>query len=446
MAKKKSKTRTRTKSSAVSTTSRKARASTAGLWNIASSANSIMGGEIVKLLVARKKNTDIAEDDRLLQEILEWAKGQVKQKVIEDKLGKAVPNLEDLFNLELAFAISTSVLPGYATLDAKHIKGINDAITEIEKYCIDPSKKRPINFMLNASPGAGKSHFVGCIAKRMKTPYRIESVGYNMATMENYSELAPALDEARNLKVDDKMPLLFLDEFDTEPSFYALLLPLMWDGEVNLGDRKLRIGRCIIVLAGSDEKLRKELKNARRMEIPDEIDFKDKKKLPDLISRINGGEISIPPFSDSNRNIARKPDKVCIAVALLRKKFGKDLTTVPVAFLRFVARTYFQHGVRSIEHLVGELPFETRSKLSFNQDIPEMESQDSLLESNLAYHLGSSTDVRGVHTNWTGSWANNFDVSVGVEHCEIFVSTNESDKITSHSVMARLSQIRAMCR
>ena len=50
------------------------------------------------------------------------------------------------------------------------------------------------------------------------------------------------MDAVRNFKVLDKMPILFPDEFDSDPSKYALLLPLLWDGEVHVGHRDLKTG------------------------------------------------------------------------------------------------------------------------------------------------------------------------------------------------------------
>jgi len=53
-------------------------------------------------------------------------------------------------------------------------------------------------------------------------------------------------------------------------------------------------------------------------------------KLIDLLSRINGGVVPIPPFYDAAKGIDRRPDKVCVAVQILRQRFGHKLRTVPL--------------------------------------------------------------------------------------------------------------------
>jgi len=56
--------------------------------------------------------------------------------------------------------------------------------------------------------------------------------------------MIPFLDRARNEAVESRTPLLFLDEFDSFPSKnYPLLLPLMWDGRLSLGNVSFRSER-----------------------------------------------------------------------------------------------------------------------------------------------------------------------------------------------------------
>jgi MoxR-like ATPase len=116
-----------------------------------------------------------------------------------------------------------------------------------------------------ASSGAGKSHFIECLAARMANR-DLRPITYNMAAMERSEDLIQPLDTARNLKVEDKLPLLFLDEFDASPKNYAVLLPLLWDGEIHLGHRDLKLGKLIIVLAGSKPNMPDMIEAARSMQ------------------------------------------------------------------------------------------------------------------------------------------------------------------------------------
>src|SRR5207248_2329447 len=130
----------------------------------------------------------------------------------------------------------------------------------------DASQRRPLNFLMLASPGAGKSHFIKCIASQLGDR-NIGAITFNMVGLQRLEDLIPALDAARNVKVEDRLPLLFLDEFDAHVENTALLLPLLWDGQVTVGQHDLRLGKIVVVLAGSDPTLPLAMEQARSMRV-----------------------------------------------------------------------------------------------------------------------------------------------------------------------------------
>src|SRR5581483_7503735 len=147
----------------------------------------------------------------------------------------------------LAIAKSESLLKGYATLDEPHRAEIANLMQQITAYLRDATRKRPLNALMLAAPGAGKSHFIKQLAGAMKAE-RVQAVTFNMATMQSPDDMAQPIDELRNLKVNDRFPLLFLDEFDSDASSYPALLPLLWEGALHIGHRDLRLGKAVIVL------------------------------------------------------------------------------------------------------------------------------------------------------------------------------------------------------
>ncbi len=176
--------------------------------------------------------------------------------------------------------------------------------------------------------------------------------------MERNENLAYPLDAARNLKVQDHLPLLFLDEFDSNPDNYGRLLPLLWDGDMHVGHRDLKLGKVVIVLAGSKSDLPTIINAARSMQT--EVDNETpSSKLVDLLSRINGGELVIPRLDDVKEGRDRRIDKICIAIGLLKQRFGDQLESEPRSLLRFIATTRFRYGVRSIVHLIDVIPHRT---------------------------------------------------------------------------------------
>lgn len=207
------------------------------------------------------------------------------------------------------------------------------------------------------------------------------------------------MDAVRNLKVLDKTPILFLDEFDSDPDKYALLLPLLWDGEVHVGHRDLKTGKVVIILAASGASIEEAMKNAKSMQ---KIAPVEGSKLVDLLSRINGGEFSIPELDAIDEGRDRRTDKVCIAISLLKQRYGENLETIPWCFLNFIALTKFRYGVRSITHLVELLPPIDKDNPSIKVEKLPFQTVERLKSSSLAYHLISEDGPAAVMERWKG--------------------------------------------
>ena len=284
-----------------------------------------------------------------LEELLERARMIVTtaNDNIRDRILKDKPTDERSVADEIV--TSRELLQKYATLHWDHFKGIMKAQIDILSYHRDKTRQRPLNLLLQAPPGSGKSHFVKCVAATMDN---VKVISFNMAGATGVGDLAVPLEYARNSKIDGNLPLLFLDEFDTNEKNYGVLLPLLWDGELTVASHVLRLGRAVIVLAGSGKVLSEAVKagkNTQQEDLYKGIEMPA--KLLDLLSRINGPELEIPPLDDKATEIDRSVDKVCIAVLLLLKRFPY-LETVPWALLHFIGRTKYRHGVRSISHIV----------------------------------------------------------------------------------------------
>ena len=338
-----------------------------------------------------KKFRELDENKRILE----------SAKIVAATVIDASQNPDALF--ALAINESQNLLPGYATLDLTHRLQIKSLIGQISDYLRDSTRKRPLNALMLASPGAGKSHFIRRLAVAMAKE-QVQAVTFNMATMQSTDDMAQPIDELRNLKVNDRFPLLFLDEFDSDTSRYASLLPLLWDGELHVGHRDLRLGKAVIVLAGSSPDLPKIMNHSATMRIDGEAsgDERPSGKLVDLLSRINGGVIEIPDFDLRTEDRDRRVDKVCVAVALLKARFGSNLEEIPRSLLRFIGHTHFRYGVRSIAHLVDLLASKSLHDKTLKiaeGDLP-MRDEASLKDSSLRLHLLDKDQGFGIVNRW----------------------------------------------
>jgi hypothetical protein len=336
--------------------------------------------------VALKEEDRVTESRRIIQEM-----------VID---GNSIPDAR----VGLAVETSESLLKGYGTLDDPHRTEIKTLIQQITSYLQDPTRKRPLNALMLAAPGAGKSHFIKQLAGRMKDE-RVQAVTFNMATMQSNDDLAQPVDELRNLKVNDRFPLLFLDEFDSDASRYPAMLPLLWDGEFQIGHRDLKLGKAVIVLAGSHPDLPKTMDQSAKMQLETDSAsevHRSTGKLIDLLSRINGGVINIPDLDLRTDKRDRRVDKVCVAIALMKGRFGHKLSKMPRSLLRFIAHTKFRYGVRSIAHLIDVIDTNALDGNTLKGGLLRLpfENENLLRSSSLRLHLLDKDQAFGIVNRW----------------------------------------------
>lgn len=338
---------------------------------------------------------------RSLEEMLKDRLDRARAVVIKEVINRD-ENEEDEIDLVGAFNDSSRLLGDYVTLDWPHYQAIRRLRTEISKYAGDRSRRRPLNIMMHAEPGSGKSHLVKSLAASISS-YNTVAIDYNMAGLQSIEDLLQPLDTVRNAKVQDKLPILFLDEFDSDPSRYPLLLPLMWDGELNIAHRNLKLGKLVIILAGSSNDINTAMVAAKGMQITTAMAADG--KLIDLVSRINGGELDIPPLDLVTSERDRRADKVCLTISLLKSRFGAELELIPVSLLRFVSNTKFRYGVRSLAHFIDLIqPFandtEDKKQLLPAQLRFPLNSIPTLRDSSLAYHVFSEDGAAAIIDHW----------------------------------------------
>jgi hypothetical protein len=134
-------------------------------------------------------------------------------------------------------------------------------------------------------------------------------------------------------------------------------------------------------------------------------------KLPDLLSRINGGELSIPGLDEIAHPRDRRVDKVCLTIALINQRFP-NLTVVPWALLGFVAHTRFRYGVRSISHLIDLIPSQDEKKQGLAVEDLQFPLNDVaiLKNSSLAFHLVAEDGPAAVINMWKSFASNSTSV------------------------------------
>ena len=364
-----------------------------------------------------KKKVIPRKNKKGMEDRYKKARQDIAHAILEEDMPSEMIDISD------SYQKSRILLGNYVTLDWQHRQDILRIINKIKQYAEDDTRRRPLNIIMQAEPGSGKSHMVDCLARKIDTRHAT-AVNFNMASLQSIDDLTQPLDAVRNLKVVDRLPILFLDEFDSNPDNFSMLLPLMWDGELQISHRNLMLGKLVIILAGSGKNIEQVMRSAKAMQtIPDTKET----KLVDLLSRINGGELEIPGLETVSGERDRRIDKVCLTIALLQNRFSDKIETIPWALLRFVVMSKFRYGVRSIAHLVDIIsPLnEGASSLQLaDLNIP-LQSVSVLRDSSLAYHVFSEDGPAAIIELWNECCKS--DIAVRVKK-----HTDEEDYFTEN--------------
>lgn len=239
---------------------------------------------------------------------------------------------------------SGKALQGFVTLDISLVTAIDEVLQDFQDYINDKTRKRPHNLLMLAEPGGGKSHLVSCLARSLELPL----VSGNLSAADSAGVLTHVANEARNFKAQDSVPLVFLDEVDSNPLHYSTLLPLLWDGELFVLGQSMKVGRCIVVCAARRSNVETHL-------TPSEPVVSTKTahsaKVSDFLSRFDAGTLEIHSINSDERSL----DKLVIAAKLLRQRFS-DAKYVSLGLLQFFSHLPVRHEVRSLEFMVNLIP------------------------------------------------------------------------------------------
>lgn len=102
----------------------------------------------------------------------------IEKEIISNK----APDAE--IDLTAPVALSARLLGDYVNLDWQHRGDIITLMNRISGYADDKSRSRPLNIVMRAEPGSGKSHFIKCLAKSPRLSGEVGAVTFNMAGMQ----------------------------------------------------------------------------------------------------------------------------------------------------------------------------------------------------------------------------------------------------------------------
>lgn len=140
------------------------------------------------------------------------------------------------------------------TVDRSEIEGLRSVQTVLEEYARHPKRKTPIAIAVFGPPGSGKSFGVKQIASRISDG-KLSEFTFNLAQFQSFQEVAKLLLQVRDAGLDDRLPLVFFDEFDSPLGqaplgWLKFFLAPMQDGKFQHEGATFNLGRAILVFAG----------------------------------------------------------------------------------------------------------------------------------------------------------------------------------------------------
>ncbi len=148
------------------------------------------------------------------------------------------------------------------TADRHEIENYAGITSLIIKYIDDEDWDRPLCLAVFGPPGCGKNFGITQVANAIngyKPQTHIETMTFNLSQFRDASRLVKAFHRIRNVGLSGKLPLVFLDEFDSslddqEFGWLKYLLAPMQDGQFIDGEETLHLPRTILVFVGGQNR------------------------------------------------------------------------------------------------------------------------------------------------------------------------------------------------
>ncbi len=258
----------------------------------------------------------------------------------------------------------------------------------LHRYLKDKKDTKPISIAVFGPPGSGKTFSVEQICEKLDPKHEtIRQVEINVSQLQSSTELMKELKRTTSTKVtkhdgketvDDRIPLVFFDEFDSaldsEPlGWLKFFLAPMWGGKFQgCGERPF--SRAIFVFAGGvsssfesfvpvkeapDEELGFEVSHDHKQRVHN---FRQQKG-PDFVSRL-AGHINILPINEKAGRIKHFIRRAIQLRSVLERKGyvekapesnPKKVTLAKVdqsILYALLTIDRYNHGVRSMESIV----------------------------------------------------------------------------------------------
>ncbi|MBL4829399.1 MAG: ATP-binding protein [Aliivibrio sp.] len=275
------------------------------------------------------------------------------------------------------------------TVDRNEIENLRSVFRRIVEFVKDRNSNKPLSIAVFGPPGCGKSFSVKQLISEIRKIFpNVISENFhemNVAQLDSISELASSLQGVRNDVIGNKIPVVFLDEFDSDgPSgkgkWLKYFLAPMQDGEFRDENSSHDLGKVIFVFAGGTKESLADFSDIP-LDSTEEGEYR-KNKVPDFASRLSGFIDIIGPNKKINTSKNPQQDVVYyIRRAILLRSIlersnnqlftGKNLNIDKGVLRAFLMVDKYKHGARSLEAIVSMSNLSNKNKFERSHLPPE---------------------------------------------------------------------------
>jgi hypothetical protein len=258
----------------------------------------------------------------------------------------------------------------WTSIDRTEIESVRSLRNIVRQYLAQPVRTRPLSVAVFGPPGSGKSFAVKQMSREWgASSLRVEVLEFNVSQFGSPADLAIAMHRVRDSAVQQMLPLVFWDEFDSqfegrEFGWLSRFLAPMQDGIFLENGAPRPIGPAIFVFAGGTHSSLAGFKE-RAGKLP-------AAKATDFLSRLRGHVDVLGPNASDESDQGYVLRRALLLRALLMAKSphlsdGRQLNIDSGVLRAFLEAPAYLHGARSLEAIVdmsalhGRLRYERSS-------------------------------------------------------------------------------------
>ncbi len=255
----------------------------------------------------------------------------------------------------VANEIPLETMGHWSSVDRIEIESMRSVRNIISEYLASPGRPRPLNLAVFGPPGSGKSFAIKQMASVIAPERnRLGSLEFNLSQFQDAADLPNALQQVRDLRLREFLPLVFWDEFDSaldarELGWLVSFLAPMQDGAFAQNGIIRPIGPAIFIFAGGTHATMESFKN-RALELPGA-------KATDFLSRLRGFVDVLGPNPDAPDDRTYPLRRAILLRAILQRNApqiftGEEMRIDGSLLAAFLDVPKYLHGSRSMEAII----------------------------------------------------------------------------------------------